>query len=402
MDLTLDVAEVQVVVNYPGDPGGFNWHHRLLLCRVEGARWLTLTPDLEIQQEDLGVLRHRVLGRRAPYPADISAEIYAHDPISRAALNGYKRQAETMAIILGQGSLPESDAFVWVVADISRTDFGAEIEAHLLEDENTGLAFTSKGVILKDGEEVFVERVGLLQVEEWRKSRKLDQADLRLLGDHRDEAGKKRLDLSSALPLMKGNDDPEFPIMGTKAARELHEAVLEGSGNFITYHSEWIRLSGVSRRSGAAHNHAAICEALRLMHMYDQVDASALAVGEHLCRWLVQTEVAVERSPTAPDFTGLDILAGTATLQDGRAHTAKFNEWISGRLKERASIWKQERLYQQERKNQRAGRWGGGTGGDDESDSEDGKGKGKKKKSKKKKKNSKPEGEEPPSGSAHK
>ena len=101
------------------------------------------------------------------------------------------------------------------------------------------------------------------------------------------------------------------------------------------------------------------------------------------------------------DFTGLDILAGTATLQDGRAHTAKFNEWISGRLKERASIWKQERLYQQERKNQRAGRWGGGTGGDDDSDSEDGKGKGKKKKLKKKK-NKKPEGEEPPSGSAHK
>ena len=42
-DLSLDVPEVQIVVHYPGDPGGFHWHHRVLLHRIDGGVWLTLT-----------------------------------------------------------------------------------------------------------------------------------------------------------------------------------------------------------------------------------------------------------------------------------------------------------------------------------------------------------------------
>ena len=33
-DLTLDIPEVQVLVHYPGDANGLNWHHRILLHRV--------------------------------------------------------------------------------------------------------------------------------------------------------------------------------------------------------------------------------------------------------------------------------------------------------------------------------------------------------------------------------
>ena len=67
------------------------------------------------------------------------------------------------------------------------------------------------------------------------------------------------------------------------------------------------------------HVHRALCEALRLMHSYDQVDASSLATGEHLTRWMIQTEMVVERNPMQPDYTGLDIVDGTAQLPDGRA-----------------------------------------------------------------------------------
>ena len=86
-----------------------------------------------------------------------------------------------------------------------------------------------------------------------------------------------------------------------------------------------------------------------------------------MVRWLIQTEMAVERSPSQPDYQGLDIVAGTATLPDGRASTAKFTEWVSGRLRDRASIWKQDRLYRQER---RMGRVGKGAD-DDDSDEDD-------------------------------
>ena len=120
------------------------------------------------------------------------------------------------------------------------------------------------------------------------------------------------------------------------------------------------------------------------MHTFDQLDASSLAVGEHLSRWVIQTELAVERNPLQPDFSGLDIIEGSAALPDGRANTSKFTEWVTGRLKERATIWKQERLYNQERRQLRTR---GGRGDDGGSSSEgDGPGKGKQRKNKKKKK----------------
>ena len=94
-------------------------------------------------------------GPAAPFPADIAAEIYAHDPIQRAALANYKRQAQIQAAILGEGALLDPEAFNWVISEPGHADFGEIIDAALLKIEATGLAFTLKGVVLRRGEEVF-------------------------------------------------------------------------------------------------------------------------------------------------------------------------------------------------------------------------------------------------------
>jgi hypothetical protein len=288
-----------------------------------------------------------------------------------------------MAAVLGEGAVDELDSVAWVVADPTHTDFGTIVDAGLLASEATGLAFATKGVVIVGGNEVFVERIFMKDLEAWKVAKGKELGDVRLLGDHRDNAGKRRLDLQTAVALMHSARDDEFPVAGARAAKELHESIAEGAGNLSTYHTEWLRLSGVSSRNAASHVHRNLCEVLRLMHSYDQVDCSCLASGETLCRWLIQTELAVERSPSMPDYSGLDIVAGTATLPDGRASTSKFTEWVTGRLKERASIWKQERLYRQERRVGRVGRFGN-TEADDSDEDEDGKGKRKKKKKKEK------------------
>ena len=304
-DVTLDIGEVQILVNYPADPQ-FVWHHRVLLHRIEGATWLCLTPDHDIVRHDLGNIPHRILSRRAPFPDDIAADVYAHDVIGRPQLLAFKRQAKLQAVILGEGDPEESEAAEWLVADSSHAEFGTSIDADLLNNGATGLAFSVKGVVLIQGEEVFVERVASRDVEDWRKKRGLEAADLRLLGDHKDASGKRRLELATAVSLMKGvskeDDKSDFPISGVHAAKEYHESVALGPGNFLSYHAEWLRLSGVGRRSSAAHIHRSLCECLRLLHSYDQIDASTTAVGEFLSRWAVQTELAVERSPTQPDL----------------------------------------------------------------------------------------------------
>lgn len=94
------------------------------------------------------------------------------------------------------------------------------------------------------------------------------------------------------------------------------------------------------------------------MHSYDQVNIANLASGEQLVRWLVQLETATERNFRSPDFTGLDLILGGTISAEGKAMTQKFTEHLSAKLKERASIWKQERLYREERKHLLGGGYG--------------------------------------------
>lgn len=49
------------------------------------------------------------------------------------------------------------------------------------------IAFTTNGVVISQNEELFVEKIN---TEAWRKQRGLEVADVRVLGDFRDESGK--------------------------------------------------------------------------------------------------------------------------------------------------------------------------------------------------------------------
>lgn len=373
MDYTLDIPEIQVLINYPADAGGFYWHHRILLHRIDGAVWLTLTPDHDIVRVDLNAIAHRVLQRKALFPQDSVDEIYAHDNLARPALLSFKKTAAVQASILGLAEPQDAESFQWLVAEPEHAEFGNPVDDEILEDEAAAMMFSEKGIAVIRGEEIYIERVQTKDLDQWKKKKSLQTADQRLLGDHRDGSGKKKLELLEAVGLMKGADDadPDFPISGTRAARELHEAVSGGAGGFLAYHEQWIRLSGVGKRSSAAHIHRCLCEGLRLLHSFDQIDASTTAVGEHLSRWMVQTELAVERNPAQPDYTGLDMVSGAALLADGRAAANKFQEWIAARLKERSSVWKQERLYAQEKRMQKGKGKGGGRDDDSEDDGVD-------------------------------
>lgn len=62
----LDVAEVQVAVDFQDDPV-FLWHVRVPVVKLgEGSRWVCFTPDLESEVIDLSEHSVVVLSRRAP------------------------------------------------------------------------------------------------------------------------------------------------------------------------------------------------------------------------------------------------------------------------------------------------------------------------------------------------
>jgi hypothetical protein len=69
---------------------------------------------------------------------------------------------------------------------------------------------------------------------------------------------------------------------------------------------------------------------------------------ELVVRRLVQLEIAVSRSPSAPEFAGLDLLMENPVTEGGAATTRALDQWLTEQLKAKAQIQKQTRLYKEE------------------------------------------------------
>ena len=52
MARTLDIPELQMLVELPGDDNGLDFHHRILWYRVDRSMWIISTPDLDVYEED--------------------------------------------------------------------------------------------------------------------------------------------------------------------------------------------------------------------------------------------------------------------------------------------------------------------------------------------------------------
>ena len=98
----------------------------------------------------------------------------------------------------------------------------------------------------------------------------------------------------------------------------------------------------------AAHEHKVLIEALRKGMEIDQLDLSNLCMGEELVRRLIQIEVAVARNPSAPNYAGLSELMESPIDDMGQAATGQLSHWLTEKLKTKANIQKQARLYQEE------------------------------------------------------
>ncbi|CAK0802975.1 unnamed protein product [Prorocentrum cordatum] len=302
--LTFDVGDPQILVRYENDPNGFFRHHRLLLFRVSEDIWICLTLDHDLVRVKLLDTRHE-------------------------------------GQLLGVGQVDAIERMIWVVAEPRSLRFGEIVDA---------------GVAVLDGEEFFVQKIAASGLAHFKRDAKADMWDARALGDHHDEAGQRILRLSEAVALMLDVEQPNFLLAGVRGVKEFLDSVASGPGNMTSHQAEWARLSGVGEGLAVNRVRRNLCEVIRLMHSWGQVDVSMLASSELLVRWLIQTEIAVdERNPRHPDYSGLDIVISAPVNAVGRASTSKFNTWVTDRLKERATIWKQERLYREEQKQTRKG-----------------------------------------------
>ena len=351
---TLDISELQLLIQFPEDDDGLYWHHRIGLLRLSGDRWVMLTPDHEFEVHDFketspGCENYKLLSRNTDFPASIYKEVYAHDPISDDDLRRFKKEARAYKILLGDEGPVEEREKVWVICDTRDSHFGKAIPEDKLDDDGEpGVCDEDKGVVLWDGAHRFCEQVAKDDVDSLVLSWKPGAGDSRILPVLKDGGGKRNRSLREAVGAYSEHDIEDWPHSGPRAFLEFSRSVSASADSWVVYHSEWIRNSGVGAGTAPAHEHRILCEYMRLSHQVDQINGPNLAGTELLTRRMVQIEMAVERCPRSPDYAGLGCILAGPTSESGAAITRDFTEWVSNKQKERAGVLKQQRLIRDE------------------------------------------------------
>ena len=344
-DYSLDVAEPQVALHFLHDANGVVWHHRLLISKLGPGRWIGASPDLELEIIDLVAQRHRILPRRSLFPDDIKDDLYAFDPISKADLERLKRESRTMAVVLGDEDMEEIESRTWVFSDPESSQLGTAVPIDRLPQAVT---LGSRGLLDIDGEIVGIEEIDQSTISSFAESKKGSTGDLRLIGLHRDGKECRFIPFQEAMGLLRESSFSDWGFKGPRAVKEFLGSVHESGVDLGAYHLQWAKNSNVNPHSSICHEHRNLLEVLRLGLLRGQLDLSNLLCAELLVRRVVQLEVAVARNSHTPDFAGLDLLMETLLSEGGAASTRSLDEWMTSKLKERAAIAKQTRLFKEE------------------------------------------------------
>ena len=70
MALSLDIPEVQVLINFDAGPR-FTWHLRVLVVKPDVcSQWVGCISELEVEVVDLSLRAVMLVGRAAPLPSE--------------------------------------------------------------------------------------------------------------------------------------------------------------------------------------------------------------------------------------------------------------------------------------------------------------------------------------------
>ena len=313
---------------------------------LDGSSWVVATPDGDIYGDDLSNYTFVSWAANTAVPADMNGESYIFPAIDAATFRILRQRAREIARLLG--SNVDVDNPVWVVADASSPRFGERVPEADLLDANKVVLKRTMGVWEDDGTEHMIRSMPAADVDNF-KADAGGGGDLRVLSVSRDGVGRRNKELRAALAEMVQTDFDDFPLQGERVALEYLTSVRDGPGNLTTFHSEFMRLSGLNENSAVAHDHKCLVMALHFAVTYDQINAANSAMVEQLVRRLLQHEIAVERDPRHPDYAGLSVMLGQTTTATGGAEVTKFRTWLSSKQNERAQTMKQARLLREER-----------------------------------------------------
>lgn len=130
---SLDISELQMLVEFPGDLNNLDYHHRILWYRVDRSTWIISTPDYDVYEEDYDGMTVIPLNRNSPYPAQYAGMMYVPNAANlMMQYQDMKRQADSLAVVRGCADRPGVPAPAGDGCQIKREDIAMEIEGQLI------------------------------------------------------------------------------------------------------------------------------------------------------------------------------------------------------------------------------------------------------------------------------
>eukprot|EP00971_Amphidinium_carterae_P137912 2733315-Amphidinium_carterae.1 len=193
-DQTVKVRDLgQVLIDFFHDQN-YQWHHRLLLARLENARWVAATPDEEIEIVNLSDHRVIPLGRSAQFPARVAGNAYCFDPLPLGGEDDLMKRGLDLARVMGFS--PEDTRVVksresWRVSDPGLKSFAERVEPGVVSDPARAITRGRVGLFLVEEVWITGELVEDSKAEQWAETKRSGPGrDLRLAGVARDGAGR--------------------------------------------------------------------------------------------------------------------------------------------------------------------------------------------------------------------
>ena len=367
---TLDTDLTQVAIDFFADQ--FPWHHRVLLLQISGAKWIVGTPDLEVQVCDLAGHRVVTLQRNGRWPAQVSGQIYAFDPITDAQRDRMMSSALRLGKILGADTSAVSSGGLvklWRVADPGHERFDEVIAPELVIPGDRAVIRGDHALWSPSEDEwIGLQRIADKDHAAWLEGKRSGPGrDRRIIPVQRDSLEKRRVLLRDALVHYREAPFADWPFRGTRATRELLDSVAAGGYELGSFHAAWVQRCGASQSAAVVHEHRIGFDYLQLFMSYDQCDLTNLAGIEALSRRLLIIEKAIRRNPKAPDFSGSEMFTASTFDESGGVVVSGFDKYMAQEQQAQAVILKQNCLWAEERdteKKKQHGRGGGGGSGD--------------------------------------
>ena len=253
---TLDISEKQCLLFMEGvGPGVPQYEHHVLLCRVEGARWVTLDPQLVLSIDDLSA-EHEVipLSRGAPFPV-AGRPILAIQSLTDLELSSYRARAIQMSDMLGGGTLPApaSADSSWFFADTAHPRFADEVPAASLVDPRSLRSEGAVGLLKYDdglgAKWTFVERLRRDDLDKWKTEKRQGAGrDPRLLSAQKPEEGVVLFRSAKVKFDVKAVPEPNI-FAGPSAVAEVCSSIASSGHEPPGWVAEFLTTSGLAAKS---------------------------------------------------------------------------------------------------------------------------------------------------------